>query len=56
MSTTEYIDWRKSVFERDDYTCCECGKQGGTLNAHHIKPVFLFRIWYLKLKMDKLYV
>lgn len=36
--TKEYKDWRKSVFERDDYTCMICGKVGGELNAHHIKP------------------
>lgn len=34
----EYSNWRKSVFERDDYTCAICGKRGGELNAHHIKP------------------
>ncbi len=33
-----YIRWRKDVFERDGYKCQICGKVGGTLNAHHIKP------------------
>ena len=32
----EYNDWRKEVFERDNYTCQCCGKKGGNLNAHHI--------------------
>ncbi len=33
----EYEDWRKAVFERDNYTCVNCQKVGGTLEAHHIK-------------------
>lgn len=33
----EYKDWRKSVFERDNYTCKMCNKKGIYLNAHHIK-------------------
>lgn len=36
-STVEYKKWRKDVFERDNYTCQECGQVGGYLIAHHIK-------------------
>lgn len=35
--SSEYAEWRKSVFERDGYKCQMCGKKGGILNAHHIK-------------------
>lgn len=34
--TTEYSEWRKAVFARDNYTCQICGQRGGKLNAHHI--------------------
>ena len=34
----EYQLWRRSIFERDNYTCIWCGEQGGILNADHIKP------------------
>ena len=32
----EYVRWRTSVFNRDNYTCQCCGKSGGRINAHHI--------------------
>jgi 5-methylcytosine-specific restriction endonuclease McrA len=31
-----YQQWRKSVFERDRYTCVSCGTKGTYLNAHHL--------------------
>ncbi len=37
-TTPEYKLWRKSVFERDKYTCVWCKQKGGQLNADHIKP------------------
>lgn len=37
-NSKQYADWRRNVFERDDYTCQHCGQVGGELNAHHIKP------------------
>lgn len=33
----EYRDWRKKVFERDNYTCQMCKKRGIYLEPHHIK-------------------
>lgn len=38
MHTAEYKFWRLEVFERDDYTCQDCGIRGIELNADHIKP------------------
>lgn len=48
-NSKEYSEWRKQVFERDNYTCQKCGKVGGKLNAHHIKeyskyPEFRFEL------------
>jgi hypothetical protein len=32
-------DWKRAVFQRDDYRCRVCGDdRGGNLNAHHIRP------------------
>jgi len=42
MGRWQYIEWRKLVFERDDYTCQICTKRGGNLNADHIKPWELY--------------
>lgn len=37
-ASDQYRTWRKTVFERDKYTCQFCGKKGGPLHADHIKP------------------
>jgi len=42
-----YKLWRKAIFERDDYTCQECGNHSGNgkavvLHADHIKPFAYF--------------
>jgi len=38
----ELTAWRKSVFERDDFTCQKCGQHGGKIQAHHIKSYHAF--------------
>lgn len=40
--SAEYKEWRKAVFERDNYTCQLCGVRGVRLNAHHKKPFATF--------------
>lgn len=35
--SARYKEWRKSVYERDNYTCVICHTRGGKLNADHIK-------------------
>ena len=36
-------EWRKAVYERDDFTCQKClDNTGGNLEAHHILPYALF--------------
>ena len=67
-NSLEYRAWRKSVFERDHFTCLVCGQVGGELNADHIKkfskfPLLRFDIsngatlcvacHYLKTKRDR---
>lgn len=41
-ASEEYVNWRKSVFERDQFTCQFCGQVGGSLHVDHIKPFALF--------------
>lgn len=38
----QYKEWRRHVFQRDDYTCQGCGERGGRLNADHELPFSLF--------------
>lgn len=47
-NSLEYKKWRKSVFERDNYTCQICKVRGGYLEADHKKPF----AYFLKLRFD----
>lgn len=38
-SSHKWKVWRKTVFERDNYTCQDCGSKGIYLHPHHIKPL-----------------
>jgi hypothetical protein len=40
MSQKVYKDWRRLVYERDNYTCQKCGNQSRRLNAHHLEGYF----------------
>jgi hypothetical protein len=49
----EYQTWRRAVYERDNYTCQECGIRPGCgkavyLHAHHIKSFAL----HVELRLD----
>jgi len=48
-ASREYKEWRKKVFNRDNYTCVLCNdSNGGNLEADHIKDFALFP----KLRLD----
>ena len=32
----KYAEWRKEVFERDNWICQKCGQHSGILNVHHV--------------------
>ena len=40
--SSEYVEWRNSVYKRDRFTCQICGQMGAKLNADHIKPFALY--------------
>lgn len=45
----EYISWRKAVFEKDNFTCQECGKNKCYIEAHHLKQFkILLEIYAIK--------
>jgi len=35
-SSYDYAKWRNSIFQRDHWTCQQCGQVGSGLHAHHI--------------------
>lgn len=39
--SVEYREWRRQVFQRDNYRCTRCGANG-YIEADHIKPFSLF--------------
>ena len=34
----KYLDWKKQILERDDFTCQACGLKG-SIQVHHIIPL-----------------
>lgn len=43
MGRARYKEWRRCVFERDNFSCVFCAKRGCRLHADHIKPWALYR-------------
>lgn len=37
LGNVAHKEWKKLIFERDDYTCVLCREKGGRLESHHIK-------------------
>ena len=48
-TSSRYIAWRKSIFERDEYTCQECKSKGVRIEANHIIP-FSFILRFYKIE------
>lgn len=40
--SSTFKNWRKAIYERDDYTCQTCKVRGGRLHPHHIKSWELY--------------
>lgn len=52
FNSLEHRQWRISIFERDGYTCQECGQLGKNLNAHHILPYRDYKDMEYSLNVD----
>ena len=40
--STQYKEWRRIVFKRDNYTCQKCGMKSKNLRSHHILSYHLY--------------
>ena len=46
--SSQYKNWRKKVFKRDNYTCQDCFERGIELQAHHKKAFSIILAEFLK--------
>ena len=50
----KYRQWRDDVFNRDNFTCQECGQWGGQLEAHHRDQSFASIFHKYNIRFSKL--
>jgi hypothetical protein len=43
----KYVQWIRDVFNRDNFTCKDCGVRGGNLEAHHKKEFYIIMAEFL---------
>ncbi len=42
ISNPKWIEKAKECYKRDNWSCQDCGKKGGKINAHHMNPYITY--------------